>query len=338
MTDYRVQITDRAGTEKVADLFVTDLQISEALNGPGAASFTVPLLHDDATADNLAPGAREVRVYRGTTRIFGGLLWAVNADVNGRTIRCVAEGFFSALRHRLITSDIVAMGDDQLDIAWNLIAYTQSAGSLGITRGSATGSGVTRDLIWCVEDEAVVGDEIASMADADDGFDFWVDANKVWRTAYPRRGTTAAVALNAATNVSRLRIDADASYMANQIVGYDEPINCVPQTTTVQDASSISTYGLLQRAVTISDLKSSTLKSARLAEALRLGKTPGVQATATTRLIPWAEGYGVGDTVTLTAAAGFATFNATPFRVLSHTTTVKGLREEATVVLDSVIA
>lgn len=338
MTDYRIQLVDRAGTEKVADLFFTDLTISAVLNGPGAVSFALPLQHPDATADNLLPGAREVRVFRGATKVFGGLLWAVTADVNARAIRCAAEGWFSLLRHRVVTADLVFAEEDQLDIAWGLIAHTQSASSLGITRGSATASGIARSMVWCVEDEAVIGDAITDMASADDGFDFWIDAEKVWRTASPRRGSSTAVVFDAGQNISQLRIDKDAASMANRIIGYDETLNCVPQTTVVEDAGSIATYGLLHGAVTISDLKDESSKGARLAEELRLRKQPSVQATLSTPLNPWADGFGLGDTVALTASAGFVSFASDPFRVISHATTIRGASERTQVVLDSVVA
>lgn len=338
MADYRVQVTTLGGTEKVADLFFTELTISDVLNGPGAVSFAVPLLHADATADNLLPGAREINVYRGSTKVFGGRLWAVTADVDARVVRCAAEGHFATLRRRIVTADLVYLGTDQLDIAWGLIAHTQVASSLGITRGSSMPSGVTRDMVWCVEDAAVVGDAIAELATSDPGFDYWIDPDKVWRTAYPQRGSASGVVFDAGQNVSRMQLNMSGDYLASTVIGYDETVNCVPQTTTVTDATALSNYGLLQATVPLDDLHNATDKSARLAEELRQRKQTAVQASITTVLNPWGDGYGVGDTAALIVSAGIADYDATPFRVLSHATTVRGAWETTSVVLDSVTA
>ena len=77
---------------------------------------------------------------------------------------------------------------EQTAIAWDLIRLTQSklGGDLGITRGLGSYGGRGRDRTF-VNLGRTIFDLIDDVGRATDGFEWWVDAERVWRVQSPVR-------------------------------------------------------------------------------------------------------------------------------------------------------
>lgn len=333
-------VLDRTGVPEGA----AELHFTRVLNAAGALEFTLPI--DDAfvTQDNFAPGARELHLYRDGDLIWGGRLW--RAEVTGWiSVRFGAEGFYSTLAHREVGEDLTYNNVDELDIAWDLIDYTQTlpGGNLGISRESATPAGVDRSIAYCLDSRDVISDAIETLAASEDGFDFEVGADKVWRTYHPLRGTTPGITLS--TEIDGQVIDVqglsiDASEISNEVTGIKGGGSCeTPIAEYAIDTDSRDAYGLMQSNIA-EDKVTPTHLQAMAEDALRIAKDPRRQVQAVLDAAmpgnPDLSTYDLGDQVTLVMSRGFATFDR-EFRIIQiDVVATPNERERVTVTLDGV--
>lgn len=126
-------------------------------------------------------------------------------------------------RRRTINTDTnVLAGIDQAEIAWTLIAQTQShlAGDLGISKGVGfPGASVVRDRTYMAGDS--IGERIQELSEVVDGFDW--DITPVSPSAlhldvwFPQRGGNKGVVLELGGLVSKANRDVDPGEYANAI-------------------------------------------------------------------------------------------------------------------------
>lgn len=333
MPTYRLAIanlgTSGLGTvvTGLSDVFATvgvsrggaPLRWTKVLNAPGSLEFTIPLDHSAVTQSNFAVGQREVHLYRrgddlGDTEqlVWGGYL--TSADVSGWAVRFAAQGWFSRLRKRMVTSDLIYENTSDLTIAWNLISHAQAAtnGGMGITQGAASGSGATRTMVYCLEEEVVIADAIEELASAEDGFDFEITPAKAWKTYSPRRAASSGITLNAGTNVSDLSFSLDAEDLITQARIVPDSDGCVAPTPITASAGA-STYGLLQTRVDRGENSASGFLQQLANEELRINGQPRFKASVQVDgelSSLGADDFNVGDTLTLVASRGtFANIN-----------------------------
>jgi hypothetical protein len=103
------------------------------------------------------------------------------------TVRFTCATYESILARRIITEDWVLEALD-VDAAWTLIQYTQAQpyGDLGITREPTPPVGANRQRTLTIGTS--IRDAINDFAEADNGFDWWIDVYKEFHMAKPRRG------------------------------------------------------------------------------------------------------------------------------------------------------
>ena len=173
------------------------------LNSPGGLDATLPRKHADVTRANFAVGAREVRVKRAGTLVWGGYLWGAGVDLSGprpTDVKVRAEGYFSRLRHRFVLADLIYNDVAQQTIVRNLIDHTQAqaSGDLDIDTtlsGNHSGATVERDKAYCLPEHVGVADAVEELVAFDDGIDLEVGpapdepTNKLLKTWHPRKGT-----------------------------------------------------------------------------------------------------------------------------------------------------
>jgi hypothetical protein len=118
---------------------------------------------------------------------------------------------------RLYGAPVPEASVDQTDIAWDLINYTQALpnGDLGITRGSSTPTGRTRDREY--EAGQVIGSLLDNLSDVIDGFDYEVSPEKVFNLYYPERGTEKNFPLILGGNIQEVIRTVSAPDFANAI-------------------------------------------------------------------------------------------------------------------------
>jgi len=338
---YRLVLANRSssglGTPIISDVldagvpFDSDVagRWSRTLNAAGTLEFTLPI--DACDASDFAPGQRELHLYRdegfGEVLVWAGHLWV--ADVRAPWVRFMGMGFFEALRHREMADDFFKHGVEQRSIAWQLIAYTQSqtGGGLGFTRETAAGSAVQRTVEYCAEARQNIASAIEDLASADDGFDFEIGPDKVWRTWTPQRGTdlSATVELDTTTTIVDMSYTIDATQVENEVAGIGKHGDCEPiHYYRATDATSRTTYGLMQGTIERSDIREdndmiTALARERLALVKDARKQPTVRCfQGLMDASPLSGDFGLGDVITVTASWGYASFTD-PFRLMGYT-------------------
>lgn len=359
VTDYRLALAARGtsglGTVQVNNVLTlgfphddqSAFRWTNLLNGAGTIEFQLPIDAAGLTPATFAPG-KELHLYRnpgaGEVLVWAGHLWTV--DVNAPFVRFLGIGWYETLRHRQLRSDFFRQSYEQLDTVWEMIAYTQGVtnGNIGLTRASATASGVQRTTLCCAEEAQYISDVIEELGSADQGFDFMVTPGKAWTTYFPRRGVdrSGTVTLNAGTNVTGLSYTVDGTQIENDVLAVGPVRDCHPtHMLQLLDNTSAANYGLLQSMVSRDHLgRDPDLLDSIAFERLQLRALPRQQPGVTLRTDLTAPGpltgeFDLGDTVKLTAAWGYATFSSN-FRLLGYTVDVDRIaRETTTLTLDA---
>jgi hypothetical protein len=101
-------------------------------------------------------------------------------------VKFTCATYESILARRVLYEDWV-LEDEDVDAAWALIQYTQAQpyGNLGITRATPP-VGVVRQRSLAIG--TTIRDAIDDFATTDNGFDWWIDVDRVFHIAKPRRG------------------------------------------------------------------------------------------------------------------------------------------------------
>ncbi|HET9665813.1 MAG TPA: hypothetical protein VFP09_03620, partial [Desertimonas sp.] len=102
------------------------------------------------------------------------------------TVKFDCVSYDKLLERRILHEDWL-LDDGDINAAWRLIDYTQRKQSFGITRGT-TNPGSRRQRALDAGDDILAA--INDFAQADGGFDWWIDADLKFWAAKPRRGKT----------------------------------------------------------------------------------------------------------------------------------------------------
>lgn len=347
---YRIVLAERSasglGTPIISDVLAAGVPIdadaagrwSRTLNAAGTLEFSLPI--DGCTPEDFDPGKRELHLYRddgsGERLVWAGHLWT--ADVAAPWVRFLGMGFYEALRHREISDDFYRHAAEQRGIAWDLIDYTQGQtdGGLGIVRASAAGSAITRTVTYCAEERQVIADAIEDLAAADDGFDFDIGPDKVWRTWSPLRGTdrTADVVLDTRNTIVDLSYTVDATQVENDVAGIGAKGDCEPiHFVRAVDTESRAAYGLMQGAIQRSDIKQDddlidSLAAERLSLLKGARKQPVVKCfQGLVNKSPLDGDFDNGDVIGVRASWGYASFGEA-FRLMSYAVSFDRLGHE----------
>ena len=100
------------------------------------------------------------------------------------SVRFDCVSYDKLLERRILHEDWL-LDDGDINAAWRLIDYTQRRHSFGITRGT-TSPGIRRQRALDAGDDILTA--INDFAQANGGFDWWIDANLKFWAAKPRRG------------------------------------------------------------------------------------------------------------------------------------------------------
>jgi hypothetical protein len=361
VTDYRLALAARGstglGTVLMDNIQTLGFEMGDQaairwtmnLDAAGSLEFSLPIDAPGLTPNNFSIG-RELHLYRTPTGgaeslVWAGHLWTINVDAPW--VRFMGIGWYETLRHRQIRDDFYRKAYEQLDSAWELIAYTQAFpnGNIGITRGGgSSGSGINRTVLHCAEECTGISDAIEDLAGSDDGFDFDITPHKIWKTYYPTRGVdrSATVILDGGSNITGLSYTIDGTQVENDVAGVGPTKECEPIHFQSQiNANSQAAYGLMQSSISRSDQGKDTETIDGLArEQLKIHKSPLYQPSATLHSEldspnPVDGDYDLGDVVGLAANWGFATFS-TAVRLLGYTVNVDRIgRESLDLTLDA---
>jgi hypothetical protein len=324
-----------AGSALLAGISLNGWTFGYVLNSPGAWEADVPLGNSVVTKANFAVGAREIRVKRNGTLVWGGYLWGADPELTGPnppTVAMRGEGYSSRLRHRFVMASLIYNDVDQKTILRNLIDHTESQtdGDLGIDTtlaGNHTGGNVLRDREYCQPEHPGIYESIDELTQLDDGLDWEIGpapdlaTNKLLKTYQPRKGTdkTATVTITD-QEASEISYQEAGDTIVSDMLTIGGGGDCNPAEDHRSDAAALATYGLMQGIESIeSDRQIDVDRHGR--EALRNAKTPRkiFDVTIHEDDLGWGD-LVVGDVFTLQssvgATGGFGDFSI-PVRVLS---------------------
>lgn len=195
--DTRVIVVDKEGTRfgsgPVEDASVS--QITWELNGSGSASISFHPLARNANQIKILE--RELQIWFDDELMWWGVPWRASGDLNAVTVEC--EGLLSHFRRRIVDdASLIYTSIDQLQIAWNLLAFAQSEATQAnrdFNIGSSfIASGHVRSREYKRDEHGIIYDLLQEFPTLDDGFDYeiQVDATnqRLWVPHYPKMGTT----------------------------------------------------------------------------------------------------------------------------------------------------
>lgn len=234
-------------------------KLTLARNQPGAASFDLTTL-EAAQVDGLVPGAVDLLVSRYGVDRWRGPLEGATGDLDATSSRLTfnAVGIHTILDQRFIPAGRSILATEQTQLAWQLIADTQSLpnGDLRITPGQLPDS-VARSKTW--DTRTPVRQAIDELAAAENGFDYEITpggAGYVFNAFYPRQGSTAGTAvLEWGRNIQRVGLVMDATQVANSVTAVGQ--NQV--SVHADDPASQGGYRLREHVVTAGDANDAVL-------------------------------------------------------------------------------
>ncbi|MEK9521465.1 hypothetical protein MIU24_19025 [Streptomyces venezuelae] len=190
---YRVILCDLRSDQVLDILPAQGLKCDDYIGKTGTATFTIPVT--DSTMARRAreaviPARTAVWVERDGEVWWGGIVWTreISPPSRGRagSLGVQAATFDSYLAHRLLTAGWTGTGVDQLDIARQIVDWTQSlkGGDIGIEIDWEQVSGVLRDRTYSRYDLLVVRDVLDQLANVEGGFEWRI---RTYRDASGRR-------------------------------------------------------------------------------------------------------------------------------------------------------
>jgi hypothetical protein len=272
---YRLEIARRSDDRLLDEIPIKALTYSEVLNDAGVCTFELSKSDPKCKRETLEPGQRVIRVYREDALVWAGPLWAANTGLRESVVRFAGAGFFSALDRRLVTADQIFTDEEQLEIAWALIAFTQAKanGDLGITRADVADSGVLRTISYLAAERPKIAELIRQLAGGDDGFDFQISPSRQWIAYFPRRGGPTKFVLETGKNVEDYGWTADAFQVVSDLTGLGAGEGRSKLIVLESDVAAAVTFGLMEDVISETDVDDAGLLQSIAGQELANRKT-----------------------------------------------------------------
>lgn len=199
---------------------------------------------------------------------------------------------------------------EQEEIGWNLINEQQTSfayRALGITRGTGQTTGVARIAPYNAN-SYVEKNITETLVDVDNGFDWCIDSDLVYRVYYPERGETKAASsrLIYPGNVSEVTINFDPADYANNIYvqGKDDSIFDDGTTATLADGTDLA--GSWETFIGVSDYIDTSQATARLGYEIARNETRKPSYTLALKPNAWTgpDMMWLGDTIPINIRRG----------------------------------
>lgn len=267
------------------------------------------------------------------TPVWGGLLYAFDADLTKHQVTFVGQDFWSYWKRRVIGSTQTFSNVDQITIANNLITYGLGVRTFpGTYAGSPATSGVNRTITYNWYEFKSLGDSIEALASLDNGFDFGVDysgsvgsgLNFSVSWSYPMRGRRTGLVFDASKDVTLLRWTKDGTKIANRAFGVGNGSGDYLLAAVQVDTSLLTSYPLfdtvgMHKSITdvntLTDYTKQDLKYFKKpVESIELQVLADSQEVGLGTFI-------VGDTVNVFASNGFIQINNL-YRIIGWTVSV----------------
>ncbi len=298
-------------------------RLTEALNGPGAFTFTYT---PDTVPDEVVAGEIDVVASKGTRYVWRGQLLGVNASIETQSeeVTFAALGLLELLADRYIPPGTEYLALEATTLAWQIVEATQQAGPLGIVSGSLPSS-TARSKTY--DTRTSVRQAINDLAGLDGGFDYAIEPNPVtgvatFDTYHPRRGSNNGVVLELGRNIDRVRPNLDMS--AGRFINHAIAIGADGVEVPADDVASQGRYRLREGVVTANEVDDATVLGDRARGLL----APQPRYLPTLELAQGApdaeyEAVGLGDTVVVSVRRGWLRLDG-EYRIVGKDTTWPG--------------
>jgi len=179
-TQYRYLFADLITNDILAEMPLTNVSFTQALNTPG--SFSESILGSDARelgydiTGSTEPARTALYVDRDGVLIWGGVIWLRTWNSDTQHFDFTAREFGSYFERRRIAETLVYDAQDQLFVAQDLLTLAQTVpgGDIGVVvPNNVSGVDVTR-VYYDYELKDVWG-AIKDLSNQQDGFDFNID-------------------------------------------------------------------------------------------------------------------------------------------------------------------
>lgn len=361
-SDYRLLYgeinTNAAGTKRAhslrGELPVISANATETLNAAGRMSATCRLIEDRPAYPNphtrttLAPAGTTVYLERNHEIVWGGILWACEADIGAMTLQLECEGFYSYFKNKTHPRYFIPALHDGVDTFdyirdWTGMWFlTQSSGgesNLGIDKDTTDlGIVIPAGYRFSYLDRMTYGEIMEDIAEKVGGFDWRyrvyrdpadvteADRIHVMLDLIPPGGVSTNHVWEVGTNCSMLRYREDGTSVINLIDAMGK--GGIPVSGQNTDTYG-TTYPALDMFLDLSDVDNASQLAALARQALIRGRGPMQHVVLSTfpDTYPLIGTYVVGDIVRIRSNVGWATMDET-FRIVEISTNVADGGEE----------
>jgi hypothetical protein len=287
MVAYRYLFADLLTNQIQAELPLTGVNFSQALNSGGALQGTL-LLSGMLAAQNAmvatVPGRSALYVDRDGVLVWGGIIWNRSYNSSSQRLTLTAGEFETYFNRRRIVSNATFYNVDQLTVAKSIFDTAQATtnGNIGVVTPTNT-SGVSITRVFYGYEQKTVLSALQDLSKAGNGtgggtgFDFSIDVaydasmtpTKTLVFGYPRLGTvysststTAPVFEFPAGNVVEYDYPEDGSLVANTIYATGAGSNEGKLIYSATDTTKLSGgWPLLEDSASYSDIIDANLIS-----------------------------------------------------------------------------
>lgn len=249
---------ERFGRGPIEDALVSSIRWD--LYGAGAASVSFDPLARNAEHVKLLK--RELQIWFDDELIWWGVPLTDGGSLRQVTLQC--EGIMAHLRDRIIDrTSLLYTSIDQLNIAWNLIAYAQNESvqanrDLNISAAAFAPSGKVRSREYKRYDHAIIYDLLQEWPTLEDGFDHEIvpDATgeRFWTPYYPRKERTLSnhkltVTVDNSRGINDLQWSSSAMELGTEVYATGGSSGDVKFENKYEDAAASAEYGVRQRVI-----------------------------------------------------------------------------------------
>lgn len=329
MADWQVHLAESDDMSRIGELtdHARGKQLKVTMNKAGSFDFNLPMSTD--LADELTPISRCIIVSKNKEVVWSGPIWTTEEDFTAGKISVSSVGWFQLLHRRyLVDYEFGFVDYNDGDMVWWMLNYAnnQIANSVAQDTRIIQGTNTSERLItYTIPRWSNIGEEIEKLTQSENGFDFLVDPetrimNLFSWSEYQENGLMFAFNWGPDNSTDVIR-SSSAEEMGNDwyVVGPSS-------TARMTDSASVSTYGLHQKVINITEADEPSILPIIAAAELAVNKDPRVIIQFTPRPpsdendFPSAfEDYNIRDKVYLSARRDNATIDSLPVRIWGFT-------------------
>ncbi|WP_216677823.1 hypothetical protein [Streptomyces sp. MNP-20] len=296
---YAVVQTDAKTGSVVRTLPITGVSFTHTLNDAGSATVGIPLFAPEADPESLVPGVSGLVVLRDGAPVWGGILWALSADIAAGTLALNAAGFHSHYKGRNFIHGWNARNTEQTRMIKDWFAYFNTENGIGTDTSMVRPTAHKRTRVWTRYELKNGAEAIEELADTIHGFNFRYEA--YWKTPGRQIGHRLLVADRAGVPTSH-RLTHRANCDVTR-VGYDSTALCTQAFAMGSDPGNggrlvagkvnralrdrmpdrlkVNTYGDVKETQTLFDMATATLNAGAVPVAIpELTLYPGLFSPA----------------------------------------------------------